>query len=80
MIGVQLAEQSGACYREAIGAACTACRRRSPGCSDFPKYVFIDARREIQNRVNTQLISVGNSGFSLGRGSLLGIAFAVSLV
>ena len=38
----------------------------------FPNYVLIDARRAIQNRFITKLISVRHSGFALGRGSLLG--------
>ena len=43
-------------------------------------YVLIDARRAIRNRFITKLISVGHSGFALGRGSLLGKAVAVCLV
>ena len=42
-------------------------------------YVLIYARRAIQNRFVTKLISVRHSGFALGRGSLLGIAVAVCL-
>ena len=43
----------------------------------FPHFALIEARRAIQNRFITKLISVRLRGFALGRGSLLGIAVAV---
>ena len=33
-------------------------RRESPGFSGLPNYVFIEARKAIQNRISTKLISV----------------------
>ena len=41
-----------------------------------PHYLLLDARRAIQNRFITNLVSVGHSGFALG--SLLGIVVLTS--
>ena len=53
--------------------------RQSP--PDFsPNYALIDARRAIQNRLVTKLISVRHSGFALSRGIVVAVCLDLALV